>query len=119
MLSEAHGFEGIDLQRDILIKHRDDMALFEVDGSIYTGHYFFVSRGDKAYDVARLFLDFIFTEYPVEVIKGLTPVYHRGALWLTKKLGFTDYGIADTVAGEMRLSLLTRREYNERNLRRQ
>lgn len=95
------------------------MALFEVDGEVFTGHYFFVSRGESAYHSASLFLDFIFKEYSVEVIKGLTPLEHKGALWLTRKLGFSDYGLVDSIAGKMRLSILTRREYNERNLRRQ
>lgn len=86
--------EGIVLNNDniVLTDKEGNFALFErnYDGS-YDGHYLFGNaRGNKAYKLAKGFIEFFFEEHPyVEKVWGLTPPDHKGALWLTKRLGFS------------------------------
>lgn len=72
---------------------------FEMPG-VYYGHYLFTARGpDNTYEVARTLLAFFFREFPAMEVRGLTPVEHKGALRLNKRLGFTFHGVVDTEAG--------------------
>ena len=77
-----------------LINDRGDVALFEYySKGVYTGHYFFWSRGKEAVSSAEDFLSEFFTEYDVEVLQGWTPLVNRGARWMNKRLGFKSYGV--------------------------
>ena len=82
-----------------LADEEGDVSLFERQPhqpQTVCGHYFFHSRGRKAIDSAEAFLEEIFTgPYDVQVIFGLTPLEHRAALWMNKRLGFTTYGTID------------------------
>lgn len=95
-----------------LINESKDVALFErqwYSGVTVCGHYFFHSRGKEARDAAKAFLKELFTgPYNVEQITGLTPVEHKGALWLTRQLGFTFHGDMMTDEGLHKFSLLTK-----------
>ncbi len=97
-----------------------DVALFERQYKIphvVHGHYFFHSRGKKAKETAEAALDEIFSgKYNVEVVSGLTPHDHKGALRMNKWLGFTSYGTIDTAAGPHEFVVLTKQEWeNARN----
>lgn len=77
-----------------LINEHNDVALFERNPdnpfSVF-GHYFFWSRGKQALKAGNEFIEEIFTgPYDVEIIVGLTPVEHKAALWMNKKLGFKE-----------------------------
>jgi len=91
---------------------RGDVSLFERqwrNPSIVTGHYFFFSRGREALDVAKEMLEEIWKEeYKVKTILGLTPVTHRGALWLNKRLGFKTIDTIDAITGPCRLVQLSK-----------
>jgi hypothetical protein len=99
---------------------KGSFALFEYNTrGIYTGHYFFVVRGKAALKLAKEFLDFLFKNYEVELIRGLTPLEKLGARWMNRKLGFTSYGVVKTIVGPCELVILTNQEYeNELALRR-
>lgn len=93
-----------------------NFGLFEYEEPLtYYGHYLFSVRGeDKTYKTAYKLLDFFFTNFPVETILGLTPVEHKGALRLNKKIGLKTYGLTDTEAGWHYEVKLTRKDfYNE------
>jgi hypothetical protein len=79
------------------------------------GHYFFWSRGRQARDEGKQFLEEIFTtpEYNVEVILGLTPVEHKGALWMNKQLGFTEIGQTDSIVGQLKIVMLTKKQWEQ------
>jgi hypothetical protein len=102
-----------------LINENDDIALFEnqVDlKNTVCGHYFFFSRGKYALKAAKDFLIELFSnDYPVEVITGLTPQNHKGALWMNRQLGFKEYGNVDTEVGPCRFVMLTKEQWKDNN----
>lgn len=120
-LHEVAGFDPVkwvlDWNNIALTNKNEDLALFELsEDGIYTGHYFFNSRGKEAYEAAQKFLKEIFSkQYDVKVIRGLTPLDKKGALWMNRRLGFIEYGDIDTPDGPCRLVLLTRPEWIEQN----
>ena len=101
-----------------LTNGNDDIALFEhqaemAEGTV-CGHYFFHSRGKQAVEAAKTFLEEIFSEeYDVENIMGLTPIEHKGALWMNKRLGFKEHGTVDTVEGPCMFVLLTKQQWKD------
>lgn len=94
-----------------------DLAVFEYGfptRKIYSGHYFFKSRGKQAVKAAHDFLDEIFnTCYNIDVVMGLVPVEHLAAKWMTRRIGFTSYGLEEIHGKEYELFILTKREFNE------
>lgn len=115
MGDNLHGFypeEWLADKKNIaLVNDKGDVALLECLNGIYTGHYFFFSRGRDAVEAAKDFLKEAFIVYDIKVIRGLTPVEKKGAWWLTKHLGFKDYGLVDTSFGTCHLSILTKEEW--------
>lgn len=94
------------------LSDKDDFALFETDGNdVHFGHYFCSSRGKKAKDFSLKCIEYMFTETPCKVIKGLTPEHLRGARWMARQLGFTSYGILETSNGPHELFILTKKEW--------
>lgn len=99
-----------------LINTNDDVALFEHQANLkdtVCGHYFFFSRGKEAVKVAQEFLEELFTTTYVKTITGLTPVTHKGALWMNRKLGFKENGEVDTVIGPCRFVMLTKQQWKD------
>lgn len=92
---------------------KGNVALFEREmPGVVTGHYFFFCRGREAVKLSHRMLHEIFTgPYKVSVIRGLTPVNNRGALWMSRHIGFTSYGIINTQIGPCELFILTKDEY--------
>lgn len=114
------GFNAQDLLKDynniLLWDGEDNYGLFEASlPGEYFGHYLFGSaRGRRALTVARQMLDHFFSEYGAVVVRGQTPVEHKGALGLNKLLGFKTIGIEQTVAGPCEQVFLTKEGfYNE------
>lgn len=93
---------------------RGDIALFEIGlKNIYSGHYFFKSRGRKAINAAKEFLDEIFnTCYNIEVIIGLTPITNLPARWLSRQVGFKSQGIVQGPKRHYEMFIMTKREFN-------
>ncbi len=78
---------------------------------VYCGHWFFFSRGRQAIEAAEDAGEYIFNKTPCEVIIGATPLQKLGARWLSKKMGFTSYGVLEYDQGPCELLILTKKEY--------
>lgn len=90
-----------------------DMAVFEHETpGVVTGHYWFESRGRKAIDAGKSFLDELFNpEYNVQLVRGLTPITNLGARWMSRRLGFTSHGVVNTTIGPHEIFIMHRTEY--------
>lgn len=101
-----------------LTNDNEDIALFErqeLNSLAVFGHYFFWSRGKDAVKAAKQFLNEIFTEgYGVEVIMGLTPAEHKGALWLNRQLGFLPLDIINSRVGDLQMVILTKNDWENK-----
>lgn len=101
-----------------LADEHGNVALFERQArlpSSVCGHYFFHSRGRAAINAAEGFLKEIFTgPYDVQTIIGLTPVEHKGANWMNRKLGFKQHDTIDTEVGPCGFFLLTKNTWLQR-----
>lgn len=97
----------------VLVNDLGDMALFEPGiKHIYTGHYFFKSRGRTALNSGYQLLDELFNScYNINVLTGLVPLEHLGARWLTRRLGFTSHGVVQ-IDKHYELFILTKEEFN-------
>jgi hypothetical protein len=90
----------------------NDVALFTYNWpGLYTGHYFFESRGKAARERGLEILSEVFTRHPVLTIRGLTPVENRAARWMSRQLGFESLGFVETPKGECEIFLLTKEDY--------
>lgn len=101
-----------------LINSSDDIALFEHQYKLKNtvcGHYFFFSRGKDAVKAAQEFLKEAFTNTYIETIIGLTPLDHKGALWLNRKLGFQEHGEVSTSVGPCRFVMLAKEQWKDSN----
>jgi len=97
-----------------LTNDNGDIALFEIGFSnIYTGHYHFKSRGRKAINVAREFLDELFnTCYNIDILLGLTPITNLPARWLSRQVGFKSHGVVEGPKRHYEMFIMTKREFN-------
>lgn len=92
-----------------LVDNFGNVALFEdCGGQTYSGHYFFLSRGKEAKAQAIEALRLIFERYHAEVVKGLTPLTHKAALYMNGQLGFKKYGETVTPKGLHAVVVLTK-----------
>jgi hypothetical protein len=108
--------EWIKDQRNVALTNAvGDISLFQrLLPSVVIGHYFYISRGRAALDVATEMLKEIFTgPYDVEVIEGLSPLGKLGARWLNRKLGFKSHGVVDTVSGPCEIVIMTKNEWRQ------
>jgi hypothetical protein len=95
-----------------LLTDDKDLNMFQwFKPGVYFGHYFYDSRGKDAVRTALNTRDYFFTHYPVTSIVGFTPVSQKGAMWLTKRIGFSQYGEIDSDKGPEVVSVLTRDEW--------
>lgn len=104
--------------RAIALSDEDgNIGLFEeLTPGVYTGHYFFKVRGKGAKALAIRLLEEVFSEYGAKVVRGLTPLENRAALWMTRHLGFKDYGVIDTEIGPCALFIMTKDEFDKENV---
>lgn len=98
-----------------LVNDEGDMALFEYGlKDYYSGHYAFKSRGRKAIDAAREFLDELFnTCYNISILIGLVPLTNLPARWLTRQVGFKSTGVVEGPKRHYEMFIITKREFNE------
>lgn len=105
-----------------LVENEDNILVTDEEGNfglfefsrpgIYYGHYMFTERGPRTEEIARNLLGFFFKEFPVTLVLGMTPVEHKGALNLNRKLGFTFQGVTDTGAGPHFIVSLKKEDFN-------
>lgn len=99
--------------KNIMLLDGEDVGLLvQYYPGVYTGHWMFKSRGRGAIDAANRLIAEAFENYPVEVIRGLTPVQLKGALWLARRLGFTSQGVLEFPDGDVcELFCLTKTDF--------
>lgn len=92
---------------------KGDVALFEFrQKGVYTGHYFFISRGKEAIATAEDMLSEIFSpRYDVDIIVGMTPLDKKGAIWMSRRIGFTSMGDADIGGRAHRIFVITKKDF--------
>lgn len=98
----------------VLVNDRGDMSLFEKGiKDIYTGHYYFKSRGREAVKAGKEFLDNLFNScYNISVITGLVPITHLGARWMSRQIGLKSYGIEHVGEKPYEMFIITKKEFN-------
>lgn len=91
-----------------------NLALFNFEfPGIVQGHYFFkTARGQHAIRLSLLALEIIFNTFDIKVIFGLTPLSKKGALKLSKHIGFRSYGTVNTPKGPCEKFIMTKEEFN-------
>lgn len=77
----------------------------QVDG-IYTGHYFFKSKGRAAITASKHFLDYFFDLTGEKILRGLTPVNNKAAIWMSRQVGFKSLGQVDSDHGPCELFVM-------------
>jgi hypothetical protein len=121
---ELYPYEPIDLDVTEWLADRNNIALTAEDGSIalfewvrpglYDGHYFFLCRGKEAIELSHRILSELHTNYGVKAIRGFTPIKHKAALWMSRKIGFHDMGEVPTEIGPCTLFLMNLDEHFSR-----
>jgi len=106
-----------DYENLALFNDAGDLAMFSFQKEgVYTGHYFFLSRGRQAVKAAKELLEFFWeTAENAQVLVGLTPLEKLGARWMNKQLKFTSHGVVQTVTGPCELVILTKKEWEINN----
>lgn len=119
--TEITGFDPSDWSDNLnnwaLSNDNGDIALFEYEyDGVYSGHYFFFSRGKEAVKAAKSLLKSFWTmNEDAKVIRGLTPLENLGARWMNKQLKFKSYGVIKTSVGPCELVILTKEEWRINN----
>jgi hypothetical protein len=105
--------EWLDNDSNYMLTSDDDVGLatYEYPG-VYTVHWFYISRGRKAINLAREMIGWMFENTDCQTIRGLTPVDNKAARWLAKQVGLRPYGILSFSNGDCELLIMTKDEYN-------
>jgi hypothetical protein len=120
LLGNNHSIDPIEWlareQNIVLENNEGDLALFEYGfpiKKVHSGHYYFKSRGRSAITAARGFLDELFNScYNIHVLMGFTPLHRKDAQWLSRKSGFTSYGVEEINDKQYELFIITKKEFN-------
>lgn len=100
---------------NICLRDKNDLAFFENESKgVWSGHYFFESRGKTALTLAKSFLKEFCQEIQPNIIKGLTPLEKLGARWMSRQLGFKSYGVVQTIVGPCELFILTKEDWENK-----
>jgi len=80
---------------------------------VYSGHYYFKSRGRQAIKAGKELLDELFNScYNVNILMGMVPIERREVKWMTRQLGFKSYGPEEARGKQYELFILTKKEFN-------
>jgi len=118
MPKDAIGFNAHDLISDtdnvVLTDGEGNFSLFEYSGvGTYHGHYLFNGAGNP-FALAREMISWMFKRVPdCSVIVGSTPVENKGALFVTRRCGFKFIDTISSPVGDLKISILTRSEFNK------
>ena len=84
----------------LLVNDNRDVGYFchEYPG-VYTGHWFFLSRGKEAKQVAKEMLDYAFANHNVRTIRGVTKVDMKAARWMACPMANSWYDYNRCVLG--------------------
>jgi hypothetical protein len=91
------------------------LATYEYPG-MYTVHWFFVSRGRKAINLAKDMFDYMFKHHEAKALRGLTPEDKKAARWASRQTGMKSYGLVPNEKGKLHeLFIITKEDfYKER-----
>jgi hypothetical protein len=105
----------VENKNNILLQDGDDVCFFTFEyPGVYTGHYFFKSKGRDVLQKGVEFLRWMFENY-AKAIRGETPIENRPARLMNRKVGFKSYGIVDSPYwGQHEHFIMTQDEFNER-----
>lgn len=95
---------------------RENIGLLEYDRpGLYNSHLFFNSRGREALQCAKDMIANAFDNYPVEVMRGYTPLTNKAARWFDRQLGYTSYGVIHmNGTPDCELFILTKQEFEDK-----
>ena len=99
-----------------LVNEKGDVGMLEHQYALTNtvcAHYFFKSRGREAIKTAQEFMKELFENSYVEVITGLTPVNHKAALWMNRRLGLKEHGIVNTEVGPCKFVVITKQQWKD------
>lgn len=114
-IKDFNPFQWLQDDRNICLTNGEgSVSLFEYDDGVYNGHYFFSVRGKEAVTLSKECLRIIFEDYDARVVRGYTPVTNRGALWLSRHLGFSPFGFVRIEEEDNQIWLMDRMSYQEK-----
>ncbi len=100
------GIDWVNTPGNVALFHGDDLALFDYDGpGLYRGHFFFLSRGKEAVEVAKILTQRMFDEFAALMIIGHVPVINRKAGVIARLAGYHYAGNKMTEHGPVRVYL--------------
>jgi hypothetical protein len=98
---------------NIMYVSGEDVGLLTYDyPGVYTGHWFFKSRGKDALNTAFAMLDKLFRDRDAKLVRGITPVGLKGARYLAKRLGFQSLGIEEYPDGPYEIMVLAKIDFD-------
>jgi hypothetical protein len=118
-LSSEHKVDAIDWvskpENIVLQNNKGDLALFEIGvKKVYSGHYYFKSRGKQAIQSAKEFLDELFNScYNIIILMGLVPDEKKHVKWLSRQVGFKSYGKTNIDEKIYEMFIITKEEFNK------
>lgn len=101
--------------RIILTVGKDSGVFLKERPGVFSGHYCFEeARGKAAVLLARFLLSVMFSRHDAKIVVGATPVENRPAAWMSRHLGFKDYGQVDQAdVGLVTIFVLTKDEFEK------
>lgn len=82
---------------------------------VYNAHLFLIAKGRSAIELAKSMMFYAFDNYPVQIMRGYTPLTNRAARWIDRQLGFTSYGALPTTTPPCELFILTKQEFGAKH----
>lgn len=92
----------------IVDDHGNISLMDYVRPGVYETHIYFEDRGGEALRRALAMVDWAFENTEAQLLVGKTPVLHKAAWYLTRKLGFKRVSVIDTAWGPMYMSTLSK-----------
>lgn len=114
LTSEVTALEYLNGKNQVWYDGEGNFNLLTWNGEgVYTAHYFFpTKRGRAALDMVKAGLKAVFVDNDeIQVLRGLTPVTQRGAIWMNRQLGFKSYGTVEDGERSYEIFILTKKEY--------
>ena len=101
------GIDWVNTPGNVALFHGDDLALFDYTApGRYEGHFFFVSRGKEAVEVAKILTQRMFDEFDALLIIGYVPVINPKARVIARMAGYHYAGLKQTVHGPVYVYLI-------------
>jgi RimJ/RimL family protein N-acetyltransferase len=114
-LSDLDCKEWVADTNNVMLREGDSTGIFAYEyPGLYTGHYFFRTKGGATISLANKMLGWMF-DNGAEAIRGLTKTDNLPALRVTRHLGFNSCGLTITENGEHEIFVMVKDEFRKRN----